>query len=561
MLKTLTVENVALIRRAEINFIDGLNVLSGETGSGKSVLLEAIDFVLGARADKTLICRGADKCAVSCVFEVPDNSEIFSALEEIGVDTDGEVIVRRVMGADGRGSIRVNGEPVTAQMLKKITTLLVDVHGQSDHFILLKEQNQLALLDGICAERVDEKKREISTIIANLDEIDEKLKKLGGSDEDRARRIDYLKYCIDEIERVGFSLGEDEELAARKKKLVNAEKIAEAVSIADSALMGDGGAGDRIGESSRAISSLAAFGEEYEKLSDRLSAVLDEINDISATLSSSIDEDFDPKEIDDIESRLDELASLKRKYGKTYADIREKLASYKDELSLLSDSAADAESLKRQRAAILETLDGVYDELTEIRKSVAIDLSSKLKEKLKELAFTGADFYVDFEKIKGVVSGDGNDKITFMFNANVGEEAKPLSKIISGGELSRLMLAIKSVSGRALSSFTFIFDEIDAGISGNTAFIVAKNFAEISRTRQIIAVSHLPQIVAMADRSVFIEKEVEDGRTFTSVRTLTEEEKIGEVVRLIGGGKGDDVSYKHAENLIVSANDFKKTLK
>ena len=560
MLRTLTVSNVALIRRAEISFTGGLNVLSGETGAGKSVLLEAINFVLGARADKTMITSGETQCSVSCVFSVDKGSEAAQFMDEFGIEFDDEIIIKRNLFADGRSTIRLNGEQVTAQMLRKVTSSLVDVHGQSDHFVLLKERNQLLLLDELGGEKVSLKKSDISAVIDKIRSVDEKLSKLGGSEDERAKRLDYVRYCIDEIEKVAFYRGEDEELSLRKKKLLNAEKIAESVSSANEALISDGGVADKLGDCVRSLDSISAFSAEYGELSERLSAVLDEVNDVSRLLADSVDEEFDPKEIDSIERRLDDLSLLKRKYGKTFDEIENALSSYKEEYNLLLDGAFEAKKLAEERGSLLLDLDRRYDELTAIRKAVADGFSGKLTEKLKELSMSGAKFGVEFSKRENALSADGNDEVLFTFSANVGEEQKPLSKIISGGELSRLMLAIKSVSGQNASSLTYIFDEIDAGISGAAAFVVANNFAEISRTRQIIAVSHLPQIVAMADTSVYIRKEEENGKTHTVVCTLKEDERVNEVIRLIGGSTGDKASVEHATNLVSSARAFKRSL-
>ncbi|MBO7368817.1 MAG: AAA family ATPase [Clostridia bacterium] len=439
MLKTLTVENVALIRRAEINFTDGLNVLSGETGAGKSVLLEAINFVLGARADKTMISMGETRCSVSCVFSFGLSSEAAAVLDEFGIEAEGEMIVKRVLFSDGRSTIRINGEQVTAQMLRQITSSLVDVHGQSDHFILLKEKNQLLLIDGLGGEAIVDKKAELSEIIDKIKEIDNKLKKLGGSDEERAKRLDFVKYCVEDIEKVAFYSGEDEELVARKKKLINAEKIAEAVNYSNESLINDGGVADVLGDCVRQMDSISAFGAEFNEISSRLTSILDEVNDISQQLSAAIDDEFDPKELDSIEARLDEISSLKRKYGATFEEIEKTLDSYKEEYNLLLDGAYEAANLAAERVKRLTELNAKYGELTELRRKVSVDLSKKLTAKLKELAMNGARFEVEFLKKDNVISVDGNDEVTFMFSANVGEETKPLSKIISS-----LMLGIFS---------------------------------------------------------------------------------------------------------------------
>lgn len=558
MLKSITIENVALIKKAEIELTEGLNVLSGETGAGKSVILESVNFVLGARADKTLICHGEPFCSVTAVFDVFDNAAVKAELENADVAVDDEIVIKRVMRSDGRSTVKLNGEPVTAQMLKRITSLLVDVHGQSDHYVLLKEKNQLELVDELGGERVSAIKSSVSDVLAEISNINKDLSKLGGSDEEREKRLDYLEFCINEIEKTDLKDGEAETLFARRKKLINAEKIAEAINFAVNSVNGDGGVTDVLSDCARAVEGISSFGEEYAEASARLSAVIEELGDVSETLSSSVDEEFDPKEIDYIETRLDEIKRLTKKYGSDYAAVTQKLSELRSERDLLIDGSFEAEKLIAKRNALYDSLNVVFDKLTLERKKTADELSKKLVAKLRELDMNGADFKVEFAKNE-LVSANGNDDVTFLFTANVGEEMKPLSKIISGGELSRLMLAIKSVSGGAFRSFTYVFDEIDAGISGRAAFTVAENFARIAKTKQIIAVSHLPQIVAMADTSFYIYKKEDGGRTYTVIKELVADERVSEVVRLIGG-KGDEASLTHAKNLVADAEAFKSRL-
>lgn len=560
MLKTLVIENVALIEKAEIEFTKGLNVLSGETGAGKSVILESVNFVLGARADKTLILQGKDKCAVTAVFDVLGNFAVMEALSKLDIDSDGELIIKRIMHVDGRLSIKLNGESVTAQMLKKVTSLLVDVHGQSDHFLLLKEKNQLELIDALGGADINEIKSKIAAVISEISDVDDKLSSLGGSDEDRAKRLDYIEFCIKEIEEVGFTKGEDEELLSRRKKLQNYGKISEAISACLNAVNGDGGATDLISESVRSLDSVAGFSEEYSALSERLRAVLDELSDVSETLADSFYDEFDPNELDTIERRIDDINRVKKKYGGDHAAVEKNLENFKAEKNLLSDSGYEANKLALLRGELIKKLHLFYDELTEKRKFSAEKLSLTLTEKLCDLAMKNAVFTVKFDKTQEEISKNGNDEIEFLFSANAGEDVKPLSKIASGGELSRLMLAVKSVSGAAFGSVTYVFDEIDAGVSGNAAFVVAENFAKIAKEKQIIAVSHLAQIVAMSDRSFYIYKKEIDGRTNTFVTMLSDSEKVYEIVRLIGGREGDAASRSHAENLISNAKVFKKNL-
>lgn len=561
MLKSLSIKNVALIREAEINFEKGLNVLSGETGAGKSVVLEALNFALGQKADKSMICHGENCCSVSCVFDIEGNSKIKGLLDELDVEYDDEIIIKRTLNLDGKSVIKLNGEPFTATMLRRITSLLVDVHGQSDHFILLKESNQLALIDGIGGKTLEGLKEEASVLISKIKAIDEDLESLGGDEGSRARRIDYLEFAVQEIESVNFLEGEDDALLEKKKKLLNLEKISVACSESYDALTSESGVTDILSTVSRKISSLAQYGKEYADLSERIENCLEELTDISELISDSFDEEFNPSALDDIENRLNAISSLKRKYGKSYKDVQISYEGFKRELELITNSEARIKTLSEERIKILSHLEEVYVKITSLRKEVSKDLSLRLSAKLKELAMKGAEFKVEFSRVDGeVLSKNGRDDICFYFTANKGEPLKPLSKIISGGELSRLMLAIKAVSGGDFGANTYVFDEIDVGISGEAGEVVAENFAKIAKDKQIVAISHLPQIIAMADVSFLISKSEVSNRTISTVTRLDCDGKIKEVVRLVGGSVDSEPAKAHAREMILRADNFKKNI-
>lgn len=561
MLKNLTIKNVALIRFTEIEFSKGLNVLSGETGAGKSVVLEALNFALGQKADKSMICHGEKECSVTCSFDIQNNNLVKSSLADLGIEGDDEIIVKRTLNIDGRSSIRLNGESVSATMLRKVTSQLVDVHGQSDHFLLLKEANQLSLLDNLGGEDISKIKNDISNLIGEIKQIDTQLATLGGDETSRARKIDYLQFAINEIEKVNFLPDEEQNLTERKKKLLNLEKIALACSESYNALSGEGGVTDVLSSVARKINYISSFGKEYEKLAERLETCLEEITDIAELINDSCDDNFDPNEIEEIETRLNTLNALKKKYGKFYQDVMDSLNSFKTELDLISDSAEKTEQLLTKRKALILRLESLYEQLTSVRKNIAQTLSKKLSDKLKELAMKGAIFEVEFTLQDGeILSTKGRDNVCFMFTANKGEVLKPLSKIISGGELSRLMLAIKSVTGGNFGAETFIFDEIDVGISGEAAEVVAQNFAQIAVDRQIVAISHLPQIVSMADVGFKIAKAEEGERTITHVTKLDDEGKTFEVLRLVGGNAQSNAALVHAQEMIDKANHYKQSL-
>lgn len=560
MLKSLKIKNVALIKEAEIEFDAGLNVLSGETGAGKSVVLDSLNFALGQKADKTMITYGQHDCAVTCVFDISNALRGLDVLDEIGVDYDDEIIVKRTLNIDGKSTIKLNGESVTATMLRKVTSHLVDIHGQSDHFLLLKESNQLAMLDNLSC-KIDNIKEEISQKLALIRDIDSQLDTIGGDEGARERKLDYLRFSIDEINRVNLGKTEEEDLLNRKKMLLNAEKIIVNCSESVEALSGEEGVLDRIGDVSRRIGNISGCSVEYENILSRLEAVLEEVSDITAAINDSFDTDYDPAELDEIEARLAEIGNLKKKYGKSYDEIIGNLDRFQSEYNLLLASDELREKLLLSREKELASLDLIYNRLTAERKAVADNLCADLSNKLKELAMPGAEFLIDFTLDEGeVLSTKGRDNVTFMFTANKGEAVKPLSKVISGGELSRLMLAIKAVTGGNFGAETFIFDEIDAGISGEAAMVVAENFAKISLDKQIVAISHLPQIVSFADTGFLIKKTEIEERTVTNVHRLDSQGKVSEVVRLIGGKPNDIVAVTHAKQMINIGDQYKQCL-
>lgn len=561
MLNFLSIKNVALIRATEIVFSKGLNVLSGETGAGKSVVLEALNFALGQKANKSMICHGETECTVTCSFDVSKNVAAKAALKECGFDDEDEIIVKRTLNDSGKSTIRLNGEPVTSSCLRKITSLIVDVHGQSDHFLLLKESNQLSLIDTLAQSELELPKTKIRNILRQIEDIDTKLSMLGGNEADRERKIDYLQFAINEIESAELSDGEEEKLLERKKKLLNLEKITTALHESYDFLSGEGGVTDVLSDVSRKIASISQYGNDYEKISERLEFCLDEISDISALIGEGSEDSYDPEELEEIERRLEIIRSLKKKYGQTYADIISTLNSFRTELDLILKGAEQIEQLNAYRQRNVAELEKLYSELTSVRKFVANKLERDLSVKLKELAMKSAVFKVEFTRLDGeVLSVKGRDQVRFLFNANRGEALNPLDMVISGGELSRLMLAIKSITGGNFGAETFIFDEIDVGISGEAAQVVAENFAKIAKDRQIIAISHLPQIVAMADVGFLIYKREEGERTVTHVKKLDKEGKINEVVRLVGGNLSGNTGFVHAEELINRADTFKNSI-
>lgn len=562
MLCRLAIKNVALIDEAEIEFSSGLNVLSGETGSGKSVVLDCINFVLGAKADKSMIRFGEEFCLVSCVF-TEYSQAVSDVLAEFDIEDGGELIIKRRFDIKGNGYIKINGESVTASMLKKITVNLVDVHGQSEHFLLLSKHKQLECVDG--GAGVDKEKGDLKAVILKIKENSEALEHLGGSPTERARRVDMLKYQINEIESADLKSGEETELSDTKNKAKNLEKIRNSLASACSFINGDGGVLDGINSAKQAVKQISQIGADYEALFSGLGECADRLSELGECAGDLFDElDSDEVDLDYIEQRLEVYKNLKKKYGGDLQAVEQFLQQARREYDDLSKFDERYEQLNAELANLKESAYAACVALSEKRKAFASEFCLRVTDKLKQLGMPGAKFAIDFADLKPLgevqnFSLGGLDDVEFAFSANVGEPLKPLSKIISGGEMSRFMLALKTQAQSVCG--TYVFDEIDAGLSGAAAGIVANNFVEISAARQIIAISHLSQIAAAGDRSLYIEKIEEGGKTYTKIKALKDGEKVLEVVRLIGGNASDITAKTHAEHLIKTAEEFKANIR
>ena len=465
MLRTLYLKNVALVDEAEIAFSEGLNVLSGETGAGKSVILDSIDFVLGAKADKGMIRSGQSECSVRAEFSC-DPELLRPVLEELDLEESDTLLIVRRLNADGRSSLRVNGCPMTAAMLRKLTSRLVDVHGQSEHFFLLKEANQLRLLDQIAGTK--EAREKVGELLKERRALQEKLSSLGGDEGERERRADILRFQIEELENAALKEGEEEELLALRTKYQNAEKILGGLKTVRDALLSDGGAADAVNTAHRGLLSIVRYGD-YDALSERLENALAELEDIGETAESLAEElDIDEREAERVENRLDEIRSLKKKYGGSVEEALSFLARAREELSLLENSAEECEKLRVRLENNSGLLYAACRNLTELRKAGAEGFTERVVGELRTLNIPSARFEIAFEPYSEEdlprVNSDGLDRVRFLFSANAGEPPKELGKIISGGEMSRFMLAVKAQLSSLGSIGTYIFDVVGAGI-------------------------------------------------------------------------------------------------
>ncbi len=554
MLNRLYVKNIALIKEADIEFDSGLNVLSGETGSGKSIILDSINFVLGSKADKTMIRYGEREALVKAEFKVDEKSEAIALLKDYDIDSEGEIIISRRLGVDGKSNIKINGNTVTLSMLKSVTVHLVDVHGQSEHFFLLNENNQLKVIDNLLGNDAESIKTEIANRITEKRQLRNKISLLGGDDTERERKLDLLEYQIREIENADLKVGEFEELKARRNKIINVEKILNAINAVKEFINNDGGVSDLLYSASREFGKISGISEEYNSILNRLDAVNADVSDIAVSLTDIADNlSFDENEAQTVEDRISLIKSLIKKYGAT----EEEIISYKERIIAERDAISNSAELIEQYAEKIRICDDkIYElclKLSVLRKRAAQLFSKAIENELKTLNIPDAVFNIKFNEFSrqsaNLQNNNGCDEIYFEFSANKGEPVKPLSKVISGGEISRFMLAVKTQLKNLNGISTYIFDEIDAGISGYTADTVAKKFKNIAKTTQIIAVSHLPQICAASDTQFLIFKKEEDGNTFTYINKLNGSQKVDEIIRLIGNVNSQS-ARQHAEELI-----------
>ncbi len=564
MIKRISLKNIALITSCEIDFVQGVNVLSGETGAGKTVIIQAINFVLGAKADKTMIRYGEDFSIGEVVFDLTYNSEVKSLLNEYDIDfSENELIIRRKLTIEGKNEIRINGVSVTLSMLKSITSLLCDVYGQSEHYSLLKESNQLKILDLYCGKELQVEFEKIKEEINKIKQAKKTLEDLGGDEKSRLSKIDLLTYQIDEIQKAELFEGEEDELLAKRKVFSNIEKIGEALQVSRLALSDDNGAIDALNIALRKLSAISDFNNDYSTLCDRVAQVTDELNDVSIELETLLDNlDYNEMEMARVEERLDLYHSLKRKYGNSYDEIIDFYQKSQIELENLQNFSVLANEAEQVISSSFILLEKYYNNVTQIRSKYSKILVENITRELRTLGMNDAKFDVVITTLddKKVLSSNGVDCISFYFTANKGEPLKTMSKVISGGEMSRFMLSLKLVTEQFEEPITYVFDEIDAGISGVVAQIVAEKFAKLSIKNQIITITHLPQIVSYSDKSFLIEKSTQGETTKTQIKGLTDQEKEQEIVRIIGGKEVSN-AVDLARQLIANAKKRKEIIK
>lgn len=570
MLTKLNIKNIALIDSLSVDLSEGLNVLTGETGAGKSIIIDSLSLVLGERADREIIKYGTEKASVEAFFEnIPQDAQ--KKLEALGIEMQQELVLSREITVSGRNICRINGTLVNNSALREISSLIIDIHGQHEHQSLFNTASHIVLLDKYANNSALLKK--VEQDYNNLRQVEEKLNELGVSDGERERRLDLLKYQINELKEAELKGAEYEELKSKRQVLLNAEKIAGALEQAFSDLSGSDtkGAMPLVHSALREIQRISALSEKYSSIEQRieeayylLEALADEIRSFKNEL------EYDGDHLEAIEKRLDTITRITRKYGGTVENALGYLNKCIAELNEIENAEQTIEQLNQKRRQLIGDLYNSSLELSESRRKHALELEKEVLRELNELGMNRSGFHVQFNDIPkleqfldntDLFSKKGFDKAEFLFSANLGEPLRPLARIASGGEASRIMLAFKNISASLDEINCMIFDEIDTGISGAMAYTVADKLARISRERQVICITHLAQIACMADTHYLIEKHEIGNSTYTKVERLNKERRVLEVARLIGVQGQSDHGIAHAQEMINNSEEKKKQLK
>ena len=563
MLQSLYLENIALIEKLGIELFPGFNVLTGETGAGKSIIIDAVNFVLGERTSRDLIRNGAARAKVEAVFNLNEGDAAFAALDALGIEYDGnELILSRELSAAGRNACRVNGTLVPVASLKSVSDTLVDIHGQHEHQALLDAENHISYLDAYCHAESLPIIEKIDAIVSRRNELMLKRNSGFSSEREREREMDMLRYQIEEIASANLEAGEEERLNAEKTVLLNAERIRTALETAHMALSGaeEGSALSAIDTARRSMRDIAALNKDYEALGDKIEELYYAAEDISFGLrDTSENVESDMQRLEEIEQRLKLISDLKRKYGRTVEDV---IDFGKDAGTKLNE-LENAEALAAELDAKLDKLKAEYnvaaDELSKVRRAAGDRLKRDVLNELKDLGMAKAMFDVALSDASGgEPRNGGRETAEFMLSANPGEPLKPLEKVASGGELSRIMLCFKSIFADNDRVPTLIFDEIDTGISGRTAAVVGEKMLGIAKKHQVICVTHLAQIAALAEAHLMVRKYDDGKNTFVETRQLNEEEKVQRIAQMMDGESDSPSALTHARELIARADKIKE---
>lgn len=576
MLQELQIQNFALIDELQIQLHSGLNILTGETGAGKSIIIDALDMLLGGRASSDFIRSGQKKAQILGSFVITGNPKMPILLDELGIENDGhQLLLSREITDSGNNRLRINGQMVTRNMVSDIGRYLLDIHGQNEHQTLMNKKEHLRLLDEFGGEAIQKQKVEISKLYSQLNKIRRELISLRQNEQEKYQRIDLLKFQIEEIDQAQLSIEEEEELQNRRKILMNAERLFKNASLVNTLFIGDGyeaiGVMDLLGKLLKNLEDMEHIDQNLKSVKEMVESAYYQLQEASYEMGGYTDRiEFDQEELMKIEDRLSIISQLKRKYGQTIQEILTYRETIGTELSSLTHSEERIEDLEKEQVQVMQEYAEVAQQLSKIRKEVGTEFAWKVMREMADLSMPNAKFFIQVEwqegkdgiEIDGIsyqYGADGLDHVEFLISPNPGEELKPLIKIASGGETSRIMLAIKSVTFGLEQVDSVIFDEVDSGVGGEAGQRVAEKLAFIAKDRQVICITHLPQIAAMADQHYHIYKEVKDERTRSNLVCLDEKRRIEELARMVSGTV-NDAALEHASTMLLMARKKKAEL-
>ncbi|MHF78630.1 DNA repair protein RecN [Listeria monocytogenes] len=562
MLQEMTINNFAIIESLSLTFQEGMTVLTGETGAGKSIIIDALGLLVGGRGSADFIRHGEERLELQGLFALAeDNLACRNALIENGIDaSDDMVVLERSLFRSGKNSCRINGKLVTTVLLRQIGSKLIDIHSQHEHQELMNEEFHLSLLDRFASDKIKPALTKYQTNFKEYQTIEKEWQNWTKNERELAQRLDMLRFQQQEIENADLQAGEEDRLLEQKNILANFEKLNENLQGAYAAIQGEPGGLEFVGEAMRQMETAASIHTDYKAVSEAISSSYYMLEDSMSQIRQSLDQlEFQPEELNQIESRLNDLNQLKRKYGKTIEDIIQYEQEISSEMEKLTDSESHVGHLETKLATLKTELTKQAATLTDIRKKAAVTLEKQIKQELNQLYMEKAIFSVRFEANKMELTELGQDSVVFYMSTNPGEPLKPLAKIASGGELSRMMLALKTIFSRHQGITSIIFDEVDTGVSGRVGQAIAEKIYAVSVGSQVLCISHLPQVAAMANHHYYITKKVQNKRTTTSVTVLKGVEKVEEISRMIAGIEVTELTKQHAKEMIEQAEKVKQT--
>lgn len=565
MLAELSIKNFAIIESLSISFEKGLTVLTGETGAGKSIIIDAVHLLVGGRGSAEFVRYGEDRAEIEGLFLIDDdNHPCHAKAAEFGIEvTEGMVVLRRDISRSGKSVCRVNGKLVTIAILREIGRTLIDIHGQHEHQDLMNQDRHLHMLDQYGGKTIELSLNEYQDVYRNYVNVKQRLKKFNENEQEMAHRLDLIQFQLNEIGNADLKPSEDIELLEERKKISNYEKVFKGLQNSYNALYGDQRGLDWVGLAMNHIEDVADIDKELKEIHETISSSFYQLEEITYRLRDQLDElEYDPERLDFIEGRLNEITQLKRKYGQSVEEILEYAAKIEDEIDTIQNREQHIDHLREELQSVLEDIKLEAENISVLRKQLAKELIDKIGQELKDLYMEKAKFDIVFQaknETEQKFTSTGIDDIEFYISTNPGEPLKPLAKIASGGELSRIMLAIKSIFSKHQGITSIIFDEVDTGVSGRVAQAIAEKIYGVSVGSQVLCISHLPQVAAMADTHLFIAKETVQGRTTTSVKALNDQDKIKEISRMISGVEITDLTKEHAKELLKLADDSKKS--